>query len=79
MLTLPPTSPFSGRLVELRDPEDSRKFEQDLSHWRLINPHMVDHSKIVHHIDKKLLIGTLQLGNQLPPPNFHLLTVDVIR
>lgn len=79
MLTLPPTEPFTKRLVELRDPIDYWTFEQDLSYWRLRNPHMHEHAKMSLYIEKKLLIGSLQLGHHLSSANFHLLTDDVVR
>ena len=78
-LTLPPTEPFTKRLVELRDPIDYWTFEQDLNYWRLRNPHMQEHLKMFHYIDKKLLIGSLQLGEHLSTSNFHLLTDDSVR
>ena len=78
-LTLPPTEPFTKRLVELRDPIDYWTFEQDLNYWRLRNPHMLEHAKMSHYIDKKLLIGSLQLGQHLSTANFHLLTDDAVR
>lgn len=79
MLTLPPTEPFTKRLVELRDPIDYWTFEQDLSYWRLRNPHMLEHAKMSLYIEKKLLIGSLHLGHHLSTSNFHLLTDDLVR
>lgn len=77
--TLPPPSPFTGKLVELKDPIEYWRFEEDLNHWKLVHPHHAAHMRLMPFVDKKLLIGTLQLGEFLSMQNAHLLTDMRIR
>jgi hypothetical protein len=77
--TLPPPNPFMGKLVELKDPIEYWRFEEDFNHWKLVNPHHAPHMRLMPFIDKKLLIGTLQLGEFLSMSNAHLLTDMRIR
>jgi hypothetical protein len=79
MLTLPSPPPFMSRLSSLTSPKTYFTFEEDYNHYKMVNPHHAPLMRIVNHVDKSLLIGTLLLGNYFTSQNIHLLTDAAIR
>jgi hypothetical protein len=79
VLSLPSPPPFMAKLTSLRDPHTYWTFEEDYGHYQMVHPHQAPHMRLVNHVDKGLLIGTLLLGGYFTNHHKHLLTDEVVR